>query len=141
MLMPEDCGVARHDIARIDFSGCRGCPPTTTRPLPWRQNREVAAQVHVREHFDNHVVAAAASKREGFVEMTGRFVVENFVRAFGSDELAAAVRSDRADHAQPRQRARVVRPRFRDASACAVNQHRFAAARARDGKSARNAVE
>ena len=62
--------------------------------------------------------------------MTGRLVVENFVRAFGGDELASAIGTDCPDYAQP-SGSRKLYGRDSYCSACAVNQDCFASPRVR----------
>ena len=57
----QNRGVARHGISRIDFHGAAAA--NHHHAAARSKNCEVATEVYIRQHFDDHVVAASFGER------------------------------------------------------------------------------
>ena len=99
--------------------------PTIDDPPANRDHLEIADEIHVREHLDDQIDAAAAVLRDDLFLIVGRRMIEHLMRALLAGELPAPLGAGGAEHAQAGG-ARHLHGADADRAARAVDQHRLA---------------
>ena len=76
---PAHIGIALHRVARIDLH--RAAAPDDHDAPAFCENGQILPEIHVREHFHDHVNAVPAGRLHYLLKMIRRAMIEHFVRA------------------------------------------------------------
>ena len=111
-------------VSRGSISTAAAAPDDHDAPA-FCENGQILPEIHVREHFHDHVNAVPAGRLHDLLKMIRRAMIEHFVRALFARELESFITARRAEHAQTAS-TRQLHRRRPDTAARAVHQHRFA---------------
>src|SRR5205814_10074864 len=90
--------IALHRVARIDLHAAAA---TNDRDTPAvGENGQVIPEIHVREQFHDYVNTASAGCVHDLHKMVSRAMIEHFVRALFTRELASVFSARGAKYAQ-----------------------------------------
>src|SRR5262245_17198364 len=120
---PAHIRIALHRIARIDLH--RTATPNDHDASAFCENGKILPEIHISEHFKNHVNAVTVGRLHDLLKMVGRSMVEHFVSALFTYKFASFVTTRGAEHAQTPSSRQLYRRRP-NTTAGAMHQHGFA---------------